>query len=155
MIHIAKQQKVVTHVSHVEVFVNGIKILIGKNCPWLLYHSFWISWSLDLQELKVAWIPKQARLCPRNKEPACSKSTKYVCCTMMQNANHYEWNVIRKMLEHHAQNIETLCWNIILKSRLYAQNTEMRIYIDNFQWINCVVGLTTLVRYPVMQNSLL
>ena len=36
-VHIVKQQEVVTYLSPVEVFANGI--LIEKNCLWLLYCS--------------------------------------------------------------------------------------------------------------------
>jgi len=72
VIHIVKQQEVVTYVSPVEVFVNGIKRFwsakIVCDCFIIL---FWMSWLLGLQDLKVEF-----KDCVTEKELAVFKKHK-------------------------------------------------------------------------------
>ena len=91
MIHIVKQQEVVTYVSPV---ANGIKTFNWQKLSVSALSFF--SECLD-QELKVEFQSEQD--CHRNKELAKAQITLYYGA----NAKHYERNVMHKMLKHHAK----------------------------------------------------
>ena len=131
--HSYSQQVVVTYVSPVEGFVTGIKIANWQKLSL-------IAWSFPSEGLDhliyrdSKWNSKVSKICHRNKEPAVLKSTNALCFGARKNQKHYEWNVTPKMLKHHNQNMETLCWSTMLKT-LY--NT----YVYRFRTLRCVVIL--------------
>jgi len=100
----------------------GSILIIGKTCPYLPFIILvWMTWFLSGSKCKDMEFQSEQGGATEIKDLLCSKSTKH--CAMVQNAEHYEWNVMRKMLKHHAQSIETLFQNIMLKA------TEVVIYI--------------------------
>ena len=82
--HIVKQQEVVTYVSPVEVFVNGIKFF-NRQVLSVIALSLSSFTKVDFQS-----------------EQDCVTEIENLLC-------------ICKMQKHHAQNIETLCRNVMLK----------------------------------------
>ena len=131
--------------SPVEVFVNEIKVFNWQrlSVTALSYSSeCLITW---LQELKVEFQRDQDCVTEtKNYSLLCSEKTNTLCYGAKQNI--MSEMLCAKMLKRHAENIEPLCqnivlkiltscWNIMLKIltscwnlkyRWYAQNTETR-----------------------------
>ena len=112
-----------------------------------------MSW---LRELKAEFQSEQDCVTEIKTDLLCSKSTNN---TMVQNAKQYEWNVIRKMLKHQVQNIETLCQNIMLKTQMVCSDTEMLIYStlkrrDTYLYIPCSNSeLNVVIKHRAQDNS--
>jgi len=77
-------KNVVTYITPVEVFANGIKIF-----SWQKFSVITLSISSELLELKVELQNEQDCMGHRNKKLALFRKHK-IYCAMAQNAKHYE-----------------------------------------------------------------
>ena len=107
------------------IFSIGKKLIV-LDCSIVL---FWISWSLDSQGFKVQ--------CSED----CVNEIKNLLCSKSANTVGYgsEWNVMCKMLKHHAR-------DFILKHRARIMKTSC----SHFLWSNVekLFGLTYIHPYP-------